>query len=165
MNLRGIRLTSKVLAAKNRVIIPLLPVFALLCGCLGNDYNFYDTFPSGFVEKEEHFQKGGFRDYTDYCKYYYASSDPFENDDRFISVSEAGNDKVEEYFEDIRDWFKTENREDEYDFDSHSITDDDLVFIEKSEERDQSFGSRYTNYTVFLFDKETNILYYIHNNT
>ena len=62
---------------------------------------------------------------------------------------------VENYFEEFEHWMLPK-RANEYDFDKSQITVGDYVRIE-GEGKDISFN-------VYLYDIETNILYYIHNN-
>lgn len=40
--------------------------------------------PKGYIEKEEHYDKDGFQDYTDYAKYIYSSKDIIVNDDKYF---------------------------------------------------------------------------------
>ena len=123
--------------------------------------------PPGFISKEEHFDSKGFQDYTDYCKYQYASMEPFLRDERYHEISsdeEIAN--VAGYFEDFRAWMQAGDRLHEYDFDTACINQGDYVLILTKE--GQAIGTsaygKYDHYSVCFFDTESLILYYIHNN-
>ena len=51
----------------------------------------------------------------------------------------------------------------EYDFDVNIISDGDY-FIIKTKNQDDSWYDLYDNYSVYFFDFESHILYYIHFN-
>ncbi len=116
--------------------------------------------PAGYLQKEEHFEPNSFQDYTDYCKYWYSDAEPFEQDERWHNVSEEEIGELRGYFENFRGWMEAEKRLDEYDFDSNCIGAGDSVRIEIG----YTPWSRYDDYTVYFFDAESGILYYIHNN-
>lgn len=123
--------------------------------------------PPGFISKEEHFDPGGFQDYTDYCKYRYASMEPFQRDDRYHEISsDEGAVTVAGYFEDFTGWMRAGNRLNEYDFDTAYINQGDYVLILTKE--GQAIGNsaygKYDHYSVYFFDAESLTLYYIHNN-
>lgn len=144
-------------------LIPMLVMIVLFaaisCGCSILNSAFYAKFPSGFTDKEEHFDPDGFQDSVDYCKYFYPSAEAFENDDRFESVGTVGAEKVKSYFDDFADWMDTCGRLDEYDFDPATISDDDFVCI-----KSEPHFTDYDDYDVYYFDVRTLTLYYIHAN-
>ena len=125
-----------------------------------------DKPPSGYTEKEEHYDPNGFQDYTDYCKYQYASVDPFRNDERYHAVTAEETKAIIGYFSNFERWMRSADRYDEYDFDWRCVNEGDYVFIMSKEGRPigQSYYGKYDNYTVYFFDTESMILYYIHNN-
>ena len=129
-------------------------------------YQFFKPIPSGYTEKEEHYDPNGFQDYTDYCKYRYASADPFRNDERYHAVTAEETKAIIGYFSDFEGWMRSADRYDEYDFDWRCVNEGDYVFIMSKEGRPigQSYYGKYDNYTVYFFDTESMILYYIHNN-
>ena len=147
-----------------RMIVSLTALAALICvlccGCaLGQLFEPYSLFPSGYTDKDEHFDPEGFQDYTDYCKYFYDSAEPFERDGRFKPVADVGVETAAGYFEHFKDCMESEERLDEYDFDPGIISPDDLVQIIS----DPHF-TPYDDYDVFLFDVQSKTLYYIHQN-
>ena len=116
------------------------------------------SIPSGFVSKEEHFQQGGFQDYTDYAKYVYESSYAFEKNSDYSPVSESDINMIKGYTDNFKDWMS--NRLSEYDFDYSSVTAGDYYRL-KVKYNDNP----YSDYTLWFFDTETYTLYYFHNNT
>ena len=128
----------------------------LLQGCSGPRVE--DEIPPGFVQKEEHFDPDGFQDYTDYCKYWYPDAGAFEKDGRWHAVSEEEIEEIRGYFENFRGWMEVEKRLDEYDFDPDCIGAGDYVRIEIG----STHWSPYDDYTLYFFDAESGILYYIH---
>ena len=147
-----------------RIKVLIVLVFALIlsfaaAGCAGMT-TVEREIPAGYLQKEEHFDPKGFQDYTDYCKYWYADTAPFEADERWHPVSEEEIEEIRGYFENFRGWMETEKRLDEYDFDPDCIGAGDYVrFWIKS-----SHWSKYDDYTIYFFDSQSHVLYYIHTN-
>ena len=116
--------------------------------------------PSGYISKEEHFQQGGFQDYTDYAKYVYNSMSAFENNSDYSPVLESDVAVIKGYTENFKSWMSAGDRLNEYDFDDSCITVGDFNrLVTKGKNED------YSNYTLCFFDSETTTLYYFHNNT
>ena len=87
--------------------------------------------PIGYYDKQEYFDKDGFQDYTDYCKYYYTEKDDIkfsENEDYCYIGGKEDISEVVNYFEDFEVWMLPE-RADEYDFNKSQITIGDYVYI------------------------------------
>ena len=144
-------------AKRSNKLIAFLLVLLLSCaavGCAGVS-TVERKIPAGYLQKEEHFDPDGFQDYTDYCKYWYPDATPFEQDERWHEVSEEEIEEIRGYFENFRSWMETQGRLDEYDFDPACIGTGDYVRFDKRS---------MANYTVFFFDTESGILYYIHSN-
>ena len=144
-------------AKRSNKLIAFLLVLLLSCaavGCAGVS-TVERKIPAGYLQKEEHFDPDGFQDYTDYCKYWYPDATPFEQDERWHEVSEAELEEIRGYFEDFQKWMETQGRLDKYDFDPACIGMGDYVRFDKRS---------MANYTVFFFDTESGILYYIHSN-
>ena len=119
-----------------------------------------DKIPPGYVRKEEHFDPDGFQDYVDYCKYCYPDAEAFERDGRWHAVSEEEIEEIRGYFENFQGWMETAGRLEEYDFDPACIGAGDHVRIEIG----STHWSQYDDYTLYFFDAETGVLYYIHSN-
>ena len=149
-------------AKRSNKLIAFLLVLLLSCaavGCAGVS-TVERKIPAGYLQKEEHFDPDGFQDYTDYCKYWYPDATPFEQDERWHEVSEEEIEEIRGYFENFRGWMETQGRLDEYDFDPACIGTGDLVRLELG----SNHWSQYDDYTLFFFDAESGILYYIHSN-
>lgn len=61
-------------------------------------------------------------------------------------------------------WMEIEERLDVYDFDIDVISEGDFVRIETKEYGDSDPKWKFANYTIYLYDIESHILYYIHSN-
>ena len=124
----------------------------------------------GEYEKKEYFTSGGFQDYTDYAKYYFTSANATEN--QYLNkVQETDFALINTHLDDFEGWIETiKNSEPSsevvvnYDFDREIIDAEDYFYID-SEEHTWSDG--YTSlawYNIYLFDTQTQVLYYFHNN-
>lgn len=113
----------------------------------------------GYYEKEEHFQKDGFQDHTDYCKYFYKKSDndKFINSTKYEIVKEENIESLKNYFNDTRKFMNMEGRSNDFDFDNDIISTGDYYYLDLKE-------PGYNNYNVYFYDIETHVLYYIHSN-
>ena len=132
--------------------------------CISGCSSFSDkAILKGYIDKEEYFDKEGFQDYTDYCKYYYEESNNLFLESNIYSVVTKDN------IENIRSYFTNfESRMDssEYDFDDSCISEGDYIYI-KTKEWESSGDSKYTkfaDYTVYFYDTESATLFYIHSN-
>ena len=145
-----------------RIAVFILFVFLAFClyGC-----SIDPNIPNGYTGKEEHFDKNGFQDYTDYCKYFYKDATAFENNPNYHKVAESDISKIKEYFDHFKQ-FMEGDRAGKYDFDTKCMTGGDFVLIESKEgvsDGNIVYG-KYDNYNIYYFDTESNILYYFHNN-
>lgn len=122
--------------------------------------------PRGYTGCEEHYEEDSIQDYTDFCLYRYDSADYFTNNKAYSKIGEADIETVKEFFEDFKGVMESQERLDEYKFDTASISSGDYVRIETKE---ADFGGEtpfdnYVSYDVYFFDVETLTLYYIHDN-
>ncbi len=124
----------------------------------------------GDYEKCEFFTSGGFQDYTDYAKYHFSSAKITEN--AYLSKIQATDFAViHTHLDDFEGWIATiKNSEPSnevvvnYDFDREIIDPEDYFYI-VSEEHIWSDGhTSLINYNIYLFDTQTQVLYYFHNN-
>lgn len=127
----------------------------VLAGCGTTDIN---DVPSGYIDKTEHFQEGGFQDYTDYCKYVYDSQAQFVDNKEYKEVEDDDVEDIRSYFKNFESWMIELDRADEYDFDEGYIDLGDYVRVVTKED------NKFANYTIYFFDVESLTLYYIHNN-
>ena len=137
---------------KTNLLFVLIILLLLLSAC--------SSIPSGYVSKEEHFEQGGFQDYTDYAKYIYESSSAFENNGDYLTVSGTDITIIKEYTDHFKDWMSIDNRLHEYNFDDSCITIGDYYRLKIKYE-----DNPLSDYTLWFFDTETYTLYYFHNNT
>ena len=116
-------------------------------------------------QAEEHFDTEGFQDYTDYCKYYYQDKSAVEKDARYSRVSKADIAAISNYFAHFRSSAATDVAN-AYDFNPNSISEGDYVLIETKEGKPigDSFYGKYDNYSVYFFDSDSCVLYYLHSN-
>lgn len=124
----------------------------------------------GKCEKKEFFTSGGFQDYTDYAKYYYTSIDMEENK-YFKQIKETDFTAIDTHLDDFEGWIETIKDSEpssevvvNYDFDRSIVDTEDYFYIDSEEHTwDDGFTSL-VNYNVYLFDTQTQVLYYFHNN-
>lgn len=164
-------LLNRKLNFKNLILILLfMPIICILiiflmsfiCGLVSSilPMHYKDKMVlKGYYEKEEHFQKDGFQDYTDYCKYIYKKSDDdkFKNNTKYQIVKEENIEGLKKYFNDTRKWMNIQGRSNEFDFNSNVISVGDYYYLDLKE-------SGYNNYNVYFYNIETHVLYYIHSN-
>lgn len=120
----------------------------------------------GYYDSEEHWDPHGFQDYTDYCKYYYKDKfdKKFSNSFLYKKVAKEDIENITSYFMNFEHWMEIDERIDVYDFDIDIISEGDFVRIETKEYGDGDPKWKFANYTIYLYDIESNILYYIHSN-
>ena len=166
--------TSKTIA----VLLILLVTAATLCSC-------FDMFTPrseivirtlGDYEKEEYYSSGGFQDYTDYGKYYYSEVPNFEGNEYFAPVCASDIEVLYGYIDNFDNWIKaiaagasSENEKalvKNYDLDRAVITESDYFYIydRMGEPIGESQYEQYEDYDVYIFDVESCILYFFHNN-
>ncbi len=124
----------------------------------------------GEYEKEEFFTSGGFQDYTDYAKYYYTSVD-FENNKYFKKVKETDFTAINTHLDDFENWIESIRNSVpsnevvvNYDFDRGIVDTEDYFYIDSEEHTWEGGMTAFVRYNVYLFDTQTQVLYYFHNN-
>ncbi|MGL4107472.1 hypothetical protein [Clostridium sp. LP20] len=116
----------------------------------------------GYISKEEYFDKEGFQDYTDYCKYYYdKSSDLFSESDTYSMVKENDIENIKSFFINVASWMEAAERSEEYDFDDSCISEGDYFNISLV---GNSNHQKFDNYSVYFYDTQSATLFYIHSN-
>lgn len=146
-----------------KVLLVTVFIVAYVCLCFLFTPNYV---LNDYTYSEVYYGKDGFQDYTDYCIYRYDSADEFINSRLYDKASENDVENIRSYFDNFKGWMEAENRLDEYSFDSDFVSLGDYYHIETKEGEPIGQGkySKFDNYSVYLFDVETNTLYYIHNN-
>lgn len=124
----------------------------------------------GKYEKEEFFTSGGFQDYTDYAKYYYASVD-IENNKYFEKVKETDFTAINSHLDDFEGWIETIKDGEpsnevvvNYNFDRGIVDTEDYFYIDSEEHTWEDGSTSLVSYNVYLFDTQAQVLYYFHNN-
>ena len=124
----------------------------------------------GKYEKYEYFTSGGFQDYTDYAKYFFSSANVVEN--KYLNkIQETDYAIINTHLDDFEGWIETIKDNEpssevvvNYDFDREIIDVEDYFYID-SEELTWSDGyTSLVRYNIYLFDTQTQVLYYFHNN-
>ncbi len=110
-------------------------------------------------DRKESYSCGGFQDTTDYRKYYYSSSVELENNNYFVKVA-TETTTLNAYLNSFQQSVEMHEPTNEivlnYDFDREIITEDDYCYIDAVD--------GYNNYNIWIFDVESNVLYYFHDN-
>lgn len=117
-------------------------------------------------DREETYYSDGFQDYTDFCKYYYSDDKIIEDIKKsfyFNELDDSNMQRVNSFFNDFEGWVAHEDFYDEYDFSTDCINNGDYYSLYIPEHLRES-NENYYSYSMFYFDCESMILYYIHNN-
>ena len=124
----------------------------------------------GEYEKKEFFTSGGFQDYTDYAKYYFNSANATENQylnkiqDADFAIINTHLDDFEGWIETIKDSEPSSEVVLNYDFDREIIDTEDYFYIDSEEQTWSNGHTSLVKYNIYLFDTQTQVLYYFHNN-
>ena len=124
----------------------------------------------GEYEKKEFFTSGGFQDYTDYAKYYFNSANAKEN--QYLNkIQDADFAIINTHLDDFEGWIETIRNSEpssevvvNYDFDREIIDTEDYFYIDSEEDTWSDGDTSLVNYDIYLFDTQTQVLYYFHNN-
>lgn len=124
----------------------------------------------GKYESHEFFTSGGFQDYTDYAKYHYTSTNVEEN--KYLrKVKETDIAAIDVHLDDFEGWIEAIKNNDasnevvvNYDFDREIIDTEDYFYIDSEEETWDDGETALVKYNIYLFDTQTQVLYYFHNN-
>lgn len=124
----------------------------------------------GKYNNRDFFTSGGFQDYTDYAKYYYTSTKVTENT-YLKKIQETDFETINKHLDDFEVWIGTiKNSEPSnevvlnYDFARCIIDSEDYFYIDSEEHTWSDGHTSLVRYNIYLFDTQTQILYYFHNN-
>lgn len=125
----------------------------------------------GEYEKGKHFASDDFQEqHADYAKYYYTSLE-IEDNKYFKQIQESDFAKIKRHLDDFEAWLATiEDAEPwnevvrHYDFDREIVDIEDYFYIDSEEVPWTDGTTVLVNYTVYLFDAQTQVLYYFYNN-
>ena len=124
----------------------------------------------GEYESREFFTSGGFQDYTDYARYHYTSTNVEEN--KYLrKVKETDIAAIDVHLDDFEGWIEAIKDNDasnevvvNYDFDREIVDTEDYFYIDSEEETWSDGELLLVDYNIYLFDTQTQVLYYFHNN-
>lgn len=140
-------------------LFPTLTAFLFFntkSGEIVQDNNLSDS----LCDSKSYYTSGGFRDYTDYCEYYFNTSSiqKYINDSECKIVTQEDIENIKSYFENFDEWLKWCDFKDKYTFDKDTqIKEGDYFYIYAPRGHD--------NYDLYYADMEKCIVYFIHNNT
>lgn len=124
----------------------------------------------GEYESREFFTSGGFQDYADYAIYHYKSTNVEEN--KYLKkVQESDKEVILVHLDVFEVWIEAIKNNDasnevvvNYDFDREIIDTEDYFYIDSKEETWDDGETALVKHNIYLFDTQTQILYYFHNN-
>lgn len=140
-----------------KLVICLIIIFVTGCSQYNDDFVL-----DGYYDSNEYWDTDGFQDHTDYCEYFYDANDDdkFINSNDYSKIDSNNIDNIKNYFKDHEQWVRKG-----YDFNIDVITIGDYYHLETKEGQNitenHSYG-KYDNYSVYLYDIEEHILYFIH---
>ncbi len=119
----------------------------------------------GKYEREQLWTHGEFQDFTDFGMYTYSTVN-LENNRFFSAVSESDIEIIYSFIDDFEDWIEVFREGDaecelvvNYSFDRSIIDTKDYFYIDEDD-----FYPEFGCYDVWLYDSQSGILYYFHNN-
>jgi hypothetical protein len=124
----------------------------------------------GEYEKKEFFTSGRFQNYTDYAKYFFSSANVVEN--KYLNkIQETDCAIINTHLDDFERWIETIKDNEpssevvvNYDFDREIIDTEDYFYIDSEEHTWSDGHTSLVRYNIYLFDSQTQVLYYFHNN-
>ena len=152
---------------KQKIIALLLTlVFALgLVGCVFEDRQSQVLDTLGNYELKQFWTHGEFQDYTDFGCYHYASV-TLEDNTYFRKASNQDIETICGFLDNYEQWIETFRDNDpedalvqNYYFDRAVLDTQDYFYIYTDNSEHP-----YWNYDLWVFDSQTNVLYYFHNN-
>lgn len=143
-------------------------VFSLsLFGC--SSVSEEDAVIKGYADKQA-YNDNGTNGQLSFTKYTYDTDvkDDYQKDENYIQVNTDNNAEIAGYFQHYNEWVKISSFKDKYDFTSDMITTGDLYYVTDDVVSDDNIGQRkerrvYKMYSIYYYDTESNILYYIFN--
>lgn len=124
----------------------------------------------GKYENRQFYTSGGFQDYTDYAKYNYDSAEVAGN--QYLKrIRETDLAEIDRHLDDFEGWIEVIGNSEassevvvHFDFDREIIDTEDYFYIDSEEHTWRDGTSSLVRYNLYLFDVQTQILYYFHNN-
>lgn len=119
----------------------------------------------GYDSCDEHWDDG-FRDYTDYCVYYYNENydDAFANSEYYSELTENDIAELLVFLEDFEGWVACfEGYEEWYGFIPNEQVEAGDYF--KLDKKSSVANNKFENYDIYYYDVDQHILYFFHSNT
>ena len=164
-NLKDPDIPSKrsILSLLIKVVLIIAVIYGFGYMFVSDDIKAVDSI--GSYEECGYYTSGGFIDYADYAKYFYAEAD-FEENEYFVQMTADKKTELQKYVEDFElrvEAIRFSDPENElvtgYDFDASVISSDDFIYI-----RNYYEDNPMADYDIYFFDSESMILYYFNNN-
>ena len=151
-----------------RFFIFYVSLVLLLTGCAWLEDPIVDSL--GEYTDSEYYITNGLQDYTIYAKYVYLSADLSENL-WLEKIQPEDFGIIQTHLDDFDGWIETIGRVEQdskvvanYDFDRSVIDTEDYFYIDSEEHTWEDGYTALVNYDVYIFDTQTQILYFFHNN-
>lgn len=150
-----------------RTLSLLLAMSIMLCsaGCIIQSRQDAVLDSLGKYEKKQFWTHGEFQDYTDFG-IYTCQSTGIENSDYFSKVSQEDIGVICEFIDNYENWIETFRRNDptddlvlNYYFNRALLDTEDYFYIYTHDDSHPDW-----NYDLWVFDSQTNVLYYFHTN-
>ncbi len=143
------------------VIIIIILFFAIMSLGLGFFNYLLDdrNIIKGYYKAEEHFDPFATQDSVDYCKYYYTNEYDLIFADRYKKISNENINDIKEYFSKYREYMDAGDRLNEYDFDENIIDSNDFYIL-----HNKSNYKKFEYFTIYFYDVNNHVLYYVHAN-
>ena len=151
-------------------IVLIILTFVLTFGLFGCSYTDPVIHSLPGYKSKSFYTSGGFQDYTDYAKYTYDSitTQELDNSKYFNVTTPEDVQEILLHIENFESWVETIGGElkENYDFDKAIISDGNFFYIKTKagEPIGKATYDKFSNYTVYYFDVDTQTLYYFHSN-
>lgn len=118
---------------------------------------------NGYYKSEIYGDKYGFQHYTEYYKYYYNTDKDINFYRLYNKIDNEHIEEIKSYCNDFKERMNAQNRLNEYDFDESIIKEENYFIITKLSNSDGvSSNKKFYNYTVYIYDTNTHVLYCLH---
>ena len=124
----------------------------------------------GKYTDSEYYITDGFQEYTIYARYVYPSADLSENL-WLEKIQETDLPVIYAHLDNYEGWIETIGQSEpdsevviHYDFDWSAIDTEDYFYLESEEHTWENGHTVLVNYDLYIFDTQTQTLYFFHNN-
>ena len=151
---------------KTFMLCSLLITICHLCSCAFEEDPILKSL--GDYDSSQCYEEG-WRDYTDYHKYYYTNAQIWKNS-YLQQIREEDFEELNNLLDDFDSIIELHRSIDptkeiviHYDFNRALIDQNDYFYTEVKQHSFEG-STIYDTYTIYFFDSQTNVLYYFHNN-